>query len=91
MKSEVDRLLAERQRIVREVRSHLSEEDNERASDKLIWQRAITFGPSTPEECAEKLRNAFAAADEYGEELGTALGLAPQSDPGVPSSGSEGE
>ncbi len=61
--------------LIKAIRSHLTEEENERASDKLIWQRGVRFGPNTPEGHAESLRNAFAAADAYGEELSCELGL----------------
>jgi len=78
-----EQLLARQAEFIAEVRSHLTAGENERASDKLIWQRAIRFGPDTPEGHAKKLRNALAAATEYGEELEAALlATQPQPDPG---------
>jgi hypothetical protein len=72
--------LAKQAEIIAAIRSHLSDEENERASDRLIWQRGVRFGPNTPEGHAESLRNALAAADSYGDELMRELGLEPPFD-----------
>lgn len=69
----MDRLLARQAELIAEIRSHLTEEENARASDKLIWQRAVEFGPKTPQGHAEGLRAAFTAADQYVAELEAAL------------------
>lgn len=73
----MDALEAEQASVIAEVRSYLSDEENSEADDKLIWQRAVRFGPNTPEGHAQSLRNALAAADEYGAALEQELGLVP--------------
>lgn len=62
------------------IRSHLTDAENTQVSDKTIWQRAVEFGPMTPEGHAEGVRNALAAADEYADALAAELGLT-QPDP----------
>ncbi|HUB98533.1 MAG TPA: hypothetical protein VMS11_01790 [Solirubrobacterales bacterium] len=72
--------------VVASIRAHLAAAENERASDRLIWQRAVKFGPLTPEEHAQGLRVALAAADEYGDALMVELGLEPPFEPSSPKS-----
>lgn len=61
--------------LIAEIRSHLTDEENAQVSDKLIWQRGVEHGPTTPEGHADGIRQALAAADEYGNDLAAALGL----------------
>jgi len=65
--------LAAQAQTIAAIRSHLTDEENEWAGDKLIWQRAVRFGPDTPEGHAKKLRAAHAAAEQYVAELLTAM------------------
>lgn len=71
----VERVLERQAQIIAEIRSHLTDAENERASDRLIWQRAVTFGPNSPSGHAEELQVAMKASDKSGDELAKELGV----------------
>lgn len=67
-----------REGVVSAIRAHLTDEENAKASDDMIWHRAKKFGPLPPRENAKDVSEALIAADKYGMELSRALGLADQ-------------
>ncbi len=75
------KLEAKQRELIAAVRSHLTPEENARATDRLIWQRGVKFGPNTPKGHAESVANAFSAADQYAAELSAELGLSEEGEP----------
>lgn len=72
----VDRMaagLAIQDELIAGIRGHLTDAENAAVDDKLIWQRAVRFGPLTVEQHAVGLRAAMRAADEYVTELEQAM------------------
>ena len=67
--------------FIAEIRANLTPAENEQASDRLIWQRVVKFGPNSPEGHAKGLKGALAAATEYGDALMVELGLEPPFSP----------